>query len=71
MENKLSFEENLAKLEELVKKLESGENSLDDSVKLYNEGILLAKACHKELKEAEEVIVKMMKDGNLEDFSEE
>ncbi len=71
MDKKLSFEENLKKLEELVKKLESGENSLDESVKLYNEGILLAKECHKELKEAEEIIVKMMQEGNLEDFTEE
>jgi exodeoxyribonuclease VII small subunit len=69
--NKISFEENLAKLEALVKKLESGESSLDESVKLYQEGIALAKACHQELKNAEEVIVKLMDSDNLINFERE
>lgn len=69
--NKLSFEENLNKLEELVKKLESGDNSLDEAVKLYQEGIALAKICHEELKQAEEVIVKLMDSNDLVDFNKE
>jgi len=69
--SKLSFEENLNKLEELVKKLESGENSLDEAVKLYQEGIALAKVCHEELKQAEEVIVKLMDSNELVDFNKE
>ena len=69
--DKLSFEENLNKLEELVKKLESGENSLDEAVKLYQEGIALAKVCHEELKQAEEVIVKLMDSNELVDFNKE
>ena len=69
--NKLSFEENLEKLEAWVKKLESGENSLDEAVKLYQEGIALAKICHEELKNAEEVIVKLMDSDNLVDFNKE
>ncbi|HPE00246.1 MAG TPA: exodeoxyribonuclease VII small subunit [Bacillota bacterium] len=68
---KLSFEENLNKLEELVKRLESGENSLDEAVKLYQEGIALAKVCHEELKQAEEVIVKLMDSNELVDFNKE
>ncbi|MFA7076172.1 MAG: exodeoxyribonuclease VII small subunit [Candidatus Izemoplasmatales bacterium] len=69
--SKLSFEENLEKLEVLVKKLESGENSLDEAVKLYQEGISLAKICHEELKNAEEVIVKLMDSEGLVDFNKE
>ncbi len=69
--SKLSFEENLEKLETLVKKLESGENSLDEAVKLYQEGIELAKLCHEELKNAEETIVKMMDKEELVDFNKE
>ena len=69
--DKLSFEENLNKLEELVKKLESGENSLDKAVKLYQEGIALAKVCHEDLKKAEEVIVKLMDSNELVDFKRE
>ncbi|QWB99343.1 exodeoxyribonuclease VII small subunit [Mycoplasmatota bacterium] len=69
--SKPSFEENLVKLESLVKDLESGDKTLDESVKLYNEGIELAKLCHKELKEAEKVIVKLMNEDQLEDFNQE
>lgn len=69
--SKLSFEENLTKLEDLVKKLESGENNLDEAVKLYQEGIALAKICHEELKQAEEVIVKLMDSNDLVDFNKE
>ncbi|MDT8337547.1 MAG: exodeoxyribonuclease VII small subunit [Candidatus Izemoplasmatales bacterium] len=69
--NKVSFEENLEKLELLVKKLESGENNLDEAVKLYQEGIALAKICHEELKNAEEVIVKLMDSEDLVDFNKE
>lgn len=66
----LTFEEKMAKLEELVKKLESGDNSLDQSVKLYQEGITLAKACHKELKTAEKTIVSLKTESGLEAFEE-
>ena len=69
--SKPSFEENLEKLESLVKDLESGDKTLDESVKLYNEGIVLAKLCHKELKDAEKVIVKLMNEDQLEDFNQE
>ncbi|MFA7560777.1 MAG: exodeoxyribonuclease VII small subunit [Candidatus Izemoplasmatales bacterium] len=69
--SKLSFEENLEKLEKLVKQLESGENSLDEAVKLYQEGIALAKLCHEDLKNAEEVIVKLMDSEGLVDFKKE
>lgn len=69
--SKPTFEANLEKLEQLVKILETGEKSLDESVKLYNEGIELAKTCHQELKEAEKVIVKIMNEDTLEDFDQE
>ena len=38
MENKATFEGSLAQLEEIVKKLESGENSLEESIELYKKG---------------------------------
>ncbi|HKL47779.1 MAG TPA: exodeoxyribonuclease VII small subunit [Candidatus Izemoplasmatales bacterium] len=69
--SKPSFEENLKKLESLIKDLESGEQTLDESVKRYNEGIILAKQCHRELKQAEEIIVKLMNEEQLEDFNQE
>ncbi|MEE2705097.1 MAG: exodeoxyribonuclease VII small subunit [Pseudomonadota bacterium] len=50
--SKLSFEEALEKLEEIVKDLESGNVSLDDSVKYYEEGSKLMKFCEKKLTDA-------------------
>jgi exodeoxyribonuclease VII small subunit len=68
METKLTFEASLKKLESLVKELESGELQLEIAVKKYQEGIELAKYCHDLLKNAENVVVKMMKDDEIVDF---
>jgi len=68
--DKLSFEQKLETLEKLVKTLESGDQTLEASVKLYHEGIELAKACHAELKDAEKTIVKLMSESGLEDFDQ-
>jgi exodeoxyribonuclease VII small subunit len=48
-----SFEEQLTALETVVEKLERGELSLDDSVRLFEEGIKLSNACKAELDAAE------------------
>ncbi len=64
-----SFEENLEKLEEIVKKLENGDIPLDDAIKEFNEAIKLAKVCDDKLKKAEESLTKIVNpDGTLEDF---
>lgn len=65
-----TFEQALEKLEQLVKELENGEIELNDAVAKYNEGMKLSKYCHDLLKDAEGVIVKMMKDDKLVDFKE-
>jgi len=65
-----TFEKALSELEILVKELENGEIELNDAVKKYNDGMKLSKYCHDLLKDAEGVIVKMMKDDKLEDFKE-
>jgi len=65
-----TFEKALSELESLVKELEHGEIELNDAVKKYNDGMKLSKYCHDLLKDAEGVIVKMMKDDKLEDFKE-
>jgi exodeoxyribonuclease VII small subunit len=48
-----SFEEQLAQLEAVVERLERGELSLDESVRLFEEGVMLSNACKKELEAAE------------------
>ncbi|MBO4626331.1 MAG: exodeoxyribonuclease VII small subunit [Alphaproteobacteria bacterium] len=52
-ENKLSFEEAYKQLTDLVKKMESGEMPLDQSVAAYEQGIKLKAYCEQMLKEAE------------------
>ncbi len=63
-----TFEQALVELESLVKELENGEIDLNEAVKKYNEGMKLSKYCHDLLKDAEGVIVKMMKDDEEVDF---
>ncbi len=48
-----TFEEQLAALEEIVKKLESGSVSLDESLSLFERGVKLTKSCQKILDTAE------------------
>jgi exodeoxyribonuclease VII small subunit len=48
-----SFEEQLTALESVVERMERGELSLDESVRLFEEGIKLSNACKKELEAAE------------------
>jgi exodeoxyribonuclease VII small subunit len=48
-----SFEEQLKGLEAIVARLESGDLSLEDSVRLFEEGMKLSDACKKELEGAE------------------
>jgi exodeoxyribonuclease VII small subunit len=48
-----NFEQQLTALESVVERLEKGELSLEDSVRLFEEGIKLAEACKKELEAAE------------------
>ena len=50
---KPDFERSLARLEEVVRKLESPQLSLDDAMKLFEEGVELSRECQKQLEEAE------------------
>ncbi len=57
MENK-TFEELLAELNKVVELLESGKLSLEESVKVYQNGMALSIECKKRLDAAKEVVVK-------------
>ena len=59
-----SFEEQLTALETVVERLERGELSLDDSVRLFEEGVRLSNACKKQLEEAEGRIQVLVEQGN-------
>ena len=66
-QRKGDFEKSLARLEEVVKRLESAELSLDDAMKLFEEGVKLSRDCQKQLEEAEgrvEILLKKA-DGKI------
>ena len=58
---KLTFEQQIARLEEIVSALEQGDVQLADSLALFEEGTKLAAACAKQLDQAELQVVKLMK----------
>ena len=64
-----TFEEELVELEEIVKKLETGEVPLDDAINEFTKAMEISKKCDEKLKKAEEAITKLVnKDNKLEDF---
>lgn len=61
------FERSLARLEEVVRRLESPQLSLDEAMKLFEEGVELSRECQKQLEEAEgrvEILLKKA-DGKM------
>jgi exodeoxyribonuclease VII small subunit len=70
----MDFEKKLNRLEEIVQKMEKGELSLDDSLKLFEEGVKLSRDCHGQLTSAEAQVKKLISvdakgDAVTEDFS--
>lgn len=64
---KKSFETALARLEQLTEELTSGDESLESSLKKFDEGIKLASFCHEQLNEARaKVEILLEQDGKLE-----
>ncbi len=58
----VKFEEALARLETIVAELERGELPLDDSMRIFEEGIKLSKVCLKMLDDAERRVEILVKD---------
>jgi len=62
---KNNFEDLLKRLQEISDQLEREDVGLDDSIKLYEEGIKLSKLCYKKLNEAELKISELKKENDL------
>ena len=58
---KMTFEQQIARVEEIVSALEQGDVQLADSLALFEEGTKLITACTKQLDQAEQQVVKLMK----------
>jgi len=71
---KVSFENSMKKLETVVGKLEGNEVSLEESLKLFEDGVKLMRFCHMRLNEIEEKVQILVADesesgGFLEEFN--
>lgn len=56
MEEKFNYEKSIAELEEIIKALNDGNCSLDESLELYTRGVKLVTLCNNKLKEVEQKI---------------
>jgi len=63
------FEKILGKLEEIVEKLGQGEVSLEESLRLFEEGVTLSKEGHKILDEAESKIEVLLESGETKEYA--
>jgi exodeoxyribonuclease VII small subunit len=63
----MKFEQQFTALEQIVEKLETGECTLDESIKLFQDGINLSKSLHETLQNVEkQVEVLTMENGSLQ-----
>lgn len=68
------FEESLKELEEIVELLEQGDISLEESLKSFERGVKLTRACQKALKEAEQKVQILLQENGentLKPFTDE
>jgi len=59
----MDFEKKLSRLEAIVQKMEKGDLALDESLKLFEEGVQLSRECHTRLSEAETKVKLLMSVG--------
>lgn len=64
----MSLEEKFAKLEETLLQLESEELSLEDSFRIYKEGMELLKQCNADIDKVEKQVMQLNAEGELEAF---
>lgn len=68
MPRKVTFEQSMVQLEDIVRQLEKGEASLEDSLKLFEQGAKLAAMLNGQLDEAQQKVEQMMlgADGSVQ-----
>ena len=68
---KTFIEDDLQKLDELVKKMDKKDISLEESFSVYEEGMKILKGANEKLDEVEKKVKELQEDGCLTDFDEE
>lgn len=66
MPKKMTYEQSVQRLDEIVRSMEKGDAPLEESLKLFEEGATLITACTKMLDEAEQKVVKLKKGADGE-----
>ncbi len=61
----MTIEENFAKIEETIEKLEQDDISLEDAFAAYSEGMKLLKECNDQIDKVEKKVLKLAADGQL------
>lgn len=62
----INFEENMQMLEKLVKKMESGDLTLEQSLEAFEKGVKIVRKCQDSLTRAEVRVTKLMQEMNLD-----
>ena len=68
MAKAITLEESFGSLEKIIDNLENGQLSLDESFKMYNEGIKLIKNCNIQLDKVEKQIIILDKNGENDEI---
>lgn len=66
-EKKMKFEQSMARLDEIVSELEKNEKPLDESIRLFEEGLKLVSACNEKLNAFEAQVKEIMKENGGEE----
>ena len=69
-ENEIDFEKALAELEQLVETMEKGDLTLEESLKQFERGVTLTRACQKALSEAEQKVRVLTRDNESAELAE-
>ena len=67
-ETPLTLEENFARLERTIERLEDEDISLEDAFAAYSEGMTLLKSCNEQIDRVEKKVLKLAEDGGLEEL---
>lgn len=68
MAKEQTLDQSFAKLEEMIGKLEQEDIPLEESFKLYKEGMKLIKACNDKIDKVEKEVLKLNENGELDEF---
>ena len=68
MAKELTLEQMFEKLEESIERLEQEDISLEDSFKIYREGMKLIQTCNEKIDKVEKEVLKLSENGELDEF---